>query len=109
MGAKVAVEQMRAQGGKGVILNTASVQSFVGEKGFSAYQATKGAVLAMTRSLAIDHAPDIRAVALAPGLIATDAIKGIPEDVMQGVLADIPCGPRRRACGGRSPGCIHCL
>jgi NAD(P)-dependent dehydrogenase (short-subunit alcohol dehydrogenase family) len=37
MGAKVAVEQMRAQGGRGVIVNTASVQSFVGEKGFSAY------------------------------------------------------------------------
>ena len=92
MGAKVAVEQMRAQGGKGVIVNTASVQSFVGEKGFSAYQATKGAVLALTRSLAIDHAPQIRAVAIAPGLIATDAIKGISEEVMQGVLADIPAG-----------------
>jgi NAD(P)-dependent dehydrogenase (short-subunit alcohol dehydrogenase family) len=92
MGAKAAVEQISAQGGKGVVVNTASVQSFVGEKGFSAYQATKGAVLALTRSLAIDHAPDIRAVALAPGLIATDAIKGIPDDVMEGVLADIPAG-----------------
>ncbi len=92
MGAKVAVEQMRAQGGKGVILNTASVQSFVGEKGFSAYQATKGAVLAMTRSLARDHAPDIRSVAIAPGLILTRAVEGIPEDVMQDVLAGIPAG-----------------
>ena len=92
MGAKVAVEQMRAQGGKGVIVNTASVQSFVGEKGFSAYQATKGAVLAMTRSLALDHAPDIRAVAIAPGLIATKAIEGIPDDVMEEVIAGIPAG-----------------
>jgi NAD(P)-dependent dehydrogenase (short-subunit alcohol dehydrogenase family) len=92
MGAKVAVEQMRAQGGKGVIVNTASVQSFVGEKGFSAYQATKGAVLALTRSLALDHAPDIRAVGIAPGLIATDAVKGIPADVMAEVIASIPAG-----------------
>ena len=92
MGAKVAVEQMREQGGKGVIVNTASVQSFVGEKGFSAYQATKGAVLAMTRSLALDHAPDIRAVALAPGLIATEAVKAIPQDVMDEVIAGIPAG-----------------
>ena len=46
----------------------------------------------MTRSLAIDHAPNIRAVAIAPGLIATDAIKGIPDDVMEGVIADIPAG-----------------
>ena len=92
MGAKVAVQQMREQGGKGVIVNTASVQSFVGEKGFSAYQATKGAVLAMTRSLALDHAPDIRAVALAPGLIATEAVKAIPQDVMEEVIAGIPAG-----------------
>lgn len=92
MGAKVAVEQMRSQGGKGVVVNTASVQSFVGEKGFSAYQATKGAVLAMTRSLALDHAPDIRAVAIAPGLVATDAVKGIPGDVMSEVIAGIPAG-----------------
>lgn len=90
MGAKVAVEQMRLQGGKGVIVNTASVQSFVGEKGFSAYQATKGAVLAMTRSLALDHAPEIRAVAIAPGLIETDAVKAIPQDVMDEVIAGIP-------------------
>lgn len=90
MGAKVAVEQMRLQGGKGVIVNTASVQSFVGEKGFSAYQATKGAVLAMTRSLALDHAPDIRAVAIAPGLIETEAVKAIPQDVMDEVIAGIP-------------------
>lgn len=90
MGAKVAVEQMRLQGGKGVIINTASVQSFVGEKGFSAYQATKGAVLAMTRSLALDHGPDIRAVAIAPGLIETEAVKAIPQDVMDEVIAGIP-------------------
>lgn len=90
MGAKVAVEQMRSQGGKGVIVNTASVQSFVGEKGFSAYQATKGAVLAMTRSLALDHAPDIRAVAIAPGLIETEAVQAIPQDVMDEVIAGIP-------------------
>ncbi len=90
MGAKVAVEQMRAQGGAGVIVNTASVQSFVGERGFSAYQATKGAVLALTRSLAVDHAPLIRAVAIAPGLVATEAIKGISDDVMAGVIAAIP-------------------
>ncbi|RMA42325.1 SDR family NAD(P)-dependent oxidoreductase [Rhodophyticola porphyridii] len=96
MGAKVAVEQMRRQGGRGVIVNTASVQSFVGERGFSAYQATKGAVLALTRSLALDHAPDIRSVAIAPGLIATDAIGDIPEDVIEEVLAGIPAGRAAR-------------
>ena len=92
MGAKAAVAHFRARGGQGVILNTASVQSFVGERGFSAYQATKGAVLALTRSLAVDHAPDVRAVAIAPGLVATDAVAAIPPDVMAGVTAAIPAG-----------------
>jgi NAD(P)-dependent dehydrogenase (short-subunit alcohol dehydrogenase family) len=95
LGAKAAVTQMLAQeaganGRRGVILNTASVQSFVGEKGFSAYQATKGAVLALTRSLAVDHEPLIRSLAIAPGLIATEAVKAIPADVMAGVVAAIP-------------------
>jgi NAD(P)-dependent dehydrogenase (short-subunit alcohol dehydrogenase family) len=95
LGAKAAVTQMLAQeagsnGRNGVILNTASVQSFVGERGFSAYQATKGAVLALTRSLAVDHEPLIRSLAIAPGLIATEAVKAIPADVMAGVVAAIP-------------------
>jgi NAD(P)-dependent dehydrogenase (short-subunit alcohol dehydrogenase family) len=95
LGAKAAVTQMLAQeaganGRKGVILNTASVQSFVGERGFSAYQTTKGAVLALTRSLAVDHEPLIRSLAIAPGLIATEAVKAIPADVMAGVVAAIP-------------------
>lgn len=95
LGAKVAVTQMLAQGPgangrNGVILNTASVQSFVGERGFSAYQTTKGAVLALTRSLAVDHEPHIRSLAIAPGLIATDAVKSIAPDVMAGVVAAIP-------------------
>jgi NAD(P)-dependent dehydrogenase (short-subunit alcohol dehydrogenase family) len=97
LGAKAAVTQMLAQspgpnGRHGVILNTASVQSFVGERGFSAYQATKGAVLALTRSLAVDHEPLIRSLAIAPGLIATEAVKAIPADVMAGVVAAIPAG-----------------
>ena len=95
LGAKAAVTRMLAQGpganGRhGVILNTASVQSFVGERGFSAYQTTKGAVLALTRSLAVDHEPLIRSLAIAPGLIATEAVKEIPADVMAGVVAAIP-------------------
>lgn len=97
LGARAAVTQMRTQeagpnGRQGVILNTASVQSFVGERGFSAYQATKGAVLALTRSLAVDHEPMIRSLALAPGLIATEAVRAIPADVMAGVVAAIPAG-----------------
>ncbi|MEO1226257.1 MAG: glucose 1-dehydrogenase [Pseudomonadota bacterium] len=90
LGAKAAVRHMVARGGKGVILNTASVQSFLGEKAFSAYQVAKGGVMGLTRSLAIDHAPDIRCVAIAPGLVETDAVRAIPDDQMAEVLARIP-------------------
>ena len=92
LGAKHAVAHMKARGGRGLVLNTASVQSFVGEKGFSAYQVAKGGVLGLTRSLAVDHAPEIRAVAIAPGLITTPANAGLSPELMREVLAGIPAG-----------------
>jgi NAD(P)-dependent dehydrogenase (short-subunit alcohol dehydrogenase family) len=47
-GSKIAVTHMMAHSG-GVILNTASVQSYFGEPGFSAYQVAKGGILSLTR------------------------------------------------------------
>lgn len=61
---------MREQGG-GAIVNTASISGLFGDFGFTAYNASKGAVVNYTRSLAIDHARDnIRVNALCPGFIA---------------------------------------
>lgn len=91
MGAEVAVEHGRARGGGGVIVDTASVQGSVGERGFPAQRATRGAVAALTRSLAV-HAPDVRAVAIAPRLIETEAVRAIPADPMAEVVAAIPAG-----------------
>lgn len=88
-GAKLAVEHMRGNGG-GVILNTASVQSYFGEPGFSAYQAAKGAILNLTRSVGKECAPEVRAVAIAPGLIFTPAHDGIPAETMDRVVESIP-------------------
>lgn len=89
-GAKLAIEHMRADGHSGIILNTASVQSYFGEAGFSAYQAAKGAILNITRSIGKECAPDIRAVAIAPGLIFTPAHDGIDEATMERVVSAIP-------------------
>jgi meso-butanediol dehydrogenase/(S,S)-butanediol dehydrogenase/diacetyl reductase len=67
---------MREQGG-GAIVNTASISGLFGDYGFTAYNASKGAVVNYTRSLAIDHARDnIRVNALCPGFIAETGLTG---------------------------------
>ena len=53
------------------IINLASELAYLGRAGSSAYCATKGAVLSMTRSWARELAPDIRVNAVAPGPIDT--------------------------------------
>ena len=69
-GCRAAIPHMRAQGG-GAIVNTASISGLVGDYGFGAYSASKGAVVNYTRTLAIDHAKhNIRVNALCPGFIA---------------------------------------
>ncbi len=88
-GSKLAVEHMLEHGG-GVILHTASVQSYFGEPGFSAYQCAKGGILSLARSLGVDHAPSIRSVALAPGFIHTPAHDGIPPETIERVTSEIP-------------------
>ena len=66
-----AIPVMRRAGG-GAIINTASPGSFKGWKNNAAYLASKGAVMSLTKALAIDHAVDnIRVNAVVPGLILT--------------------------------------
>lgn len=69
--AKFAIPAMKANGG-GVIVNTASVVAAVGIRNRAAYCASKGAVAALTRAIAMDHVGDgIRCNAVAPGTIDT--------------------------------------
>ena len=63
----------RAAGG-GVVVNIASVSSFIAQPEFIPYNASKGAVAQLTRCLAMDLAPDnIRVNAICPGSIRTRA------------------------------------
>lgn len=60
----------------GVMVNLASVQAFASQIGVCAYTATKGGVVALTRSLALDLAADgVRVVAVAPGSVDTPMLR----------------------------------
>lgn len=68
---QAAIPHLEAAGG-GSIINQASVAALVGIQGFAAYCAAKGAVVSLTRAMAIDLAPmGIRVNALCPGTVYT--------------------------------------
>jgi NAD(P)-dependent dehydrogenase (short-subunit alcohol dehydrogenase family) len=72
---KYAIPEIRKRGG-GVIINNASVQGLQSQKLVPAYAASKGAVLSLTRNLALDYADDnIRVVAICPGSVDTPMLR----------------------------------
>lgn len=72
LAARAAIPHMRANGA-GVVVNVSSIHSRLGKTGHSAYAATKGAMNAWTRQLAIELAGEgIRVNAVLPGLIETE-------------------------------------
>jgi meso-butanediol dehydrogenase/(S,S)-butanediol dehydrogenase/diacetyl reductase len=71
IGAKCAIPAMRRAGG-GSIINTGSVNSFLAEHALCAYTTSKGAVLMLTKSIALDFAAEgIRCNCLCPGFVDT--------------------------------------
>ena len=79
----------------GVIVNTASVAAFDGQKGQAAYAASKAAIAGMTLPLARDLAGlGIRVCAIAPGIFATPMLRGLPPDVQDGLAAEVTFPPR---------------
>jgi NAD(P)-dependent dehydrogenase (short-subunit alcohol dehydrogenase family) len=77
---KHAIPAMASSGG-GVIVNVASVAGLVGLRNRAAYCASKGAVIAFTRALAIDHVADgIRVNAVCPGTIETPWVRRLVEE-----------------------------
>ena len=80
LGVKHAARAMRALGRGGSIINTSSVGGLCGDAGPLVYSAAKAAVVNLTRSCAVELAPDrIRVNAICPGFIATPLAAGGPD------------------------------
>ncbi|MFC5970002.1 SDR family NAD(P)-dependent oxidoreductase [Halomarina salina] len=78
--------------GSGVVVNVASVGGVVGLPYQAPYTASKHAMVGLTKSLAVEWAPDIRVNALAPGYVKTEFTKGVRENesIREDLLDDIP-------------------
>jgi 3-oxoacyl-[acyl-carrier protein] reductase len=89
---KSVIKYMKEQGG-GKIINIASVVGEIGNFGQSNYAASKGGVIAFTKTVAKEYAKDgILVNAVAPGFINTKILQNIPERVMQKIIDQIPLG-----------------
>ena len=88
-----AVAPRMIQAGGGVILNASSVVGLYGNFGQTNYIASKAGVIGMTRVWARELGKfHIRVNAVAPGIIDTDMIRGIPEKARQSLVDHTPLG-----------------
>lgn len=88
---KLALPRMKARGG--AILHFSSCVGVTGARNRAAYSASKGAIIALTRSMALDYAPDgIRVNCLCPGFIDTPLLARMPPERRARLAATHPLG-----------------
>ncbi len=91
LGMQAAIPAMRASRA-GSIINVASIFGVTGSEGYVAYTASKAAIIAMTKTAALEHAADgIRVNAICPGGVSTPMNENEPEG---GVVPLTPLGRR---------------
>jgi 3-oxoacyl-[acyl-carrier protein] reductase len=94
LGQRVA-QVMVAQGKGGAIVNMASTNGHMGEKGLAAYNASKAGVVLLTKTMAIELAQhNIRVNAVSPGFIFTELTMGVglDEQFVRDYIQKIPLG-----------------
>jgi 3-oxoacyl-[acyl-carrier protein] reductase len=69
------------RGDRGSIINTASVLGLIGSEGYVAYGAAKAGLVALTRQIAVEYGPRIRANVIAPGSIDTPRFRKVAEEM----------------------------
>jgi NAD(P)-dependent dehydrogenase (short-subunit alcohol dehydrogenase family) len=80
-----------AGGERGVIINTASVAAFEGQLGQAAYAASKGGIVALTLPVARELARSgIRCMTIAPGIMETPMLLGMPPEVQDSLNKMVP-------------------
>jgi 3-oxoacyl-[acyl-carrier protein] reductase len=80
---------------RGSIVNLASIVALDGNIGQSNYAASKGGVIALTRTWAREFArkgAQVRVNAVAPGFIRTPMTEKIPRDILEGIVSRVPLG-----------------
>jgi NAD(P)-dependent dehydrogenase (short-subunit alcohol dehydrogenase family) len=79
------------QGERGIIINTASIAAYEGQIGQAAYSASKGGVVALTLPMARELAASgIRVNTIAPGIMRTPMLAGLPQPAQDSLSASVP-------------------
>jgi NAD(P)-dependent dehydrogenase (short-subunit alcohol dehydrogenase family) len=79
------------EGERGVVVNTASIAAYDGQIGQVAYAASKGGIVGMTLPAARDlSSAGVRVCTIAPGLVDTPLLAGLPEEARAALAAGIP-------------------
>ena len=85
----------------GSIVNIGSVAGLIGVKKRFAYCATKGAVIAMTRSIAVDYPTEIRVNCICPGTVDTPFVEGFLEKYYKDTKEEVRAQLKSRQPSGR--------
>lgn len=82
---------------EGVIINTASVNALGAFPHYADYNASKGAIISLTRTMAIELAPKIRVVSISPGAVLTPIqLAEYTSEMIENVNKGIPLGRHAR-------------